>query len=358
MPHSKPATPKRRLPALLLAAGAALALAGAAHGAELKEVKIALPFPNGVAYPYFSVAQELGYAAAEGLKIEVVITDGSGASYKALASNSVDFAFTQPAQILNGMALGEDIVSVYTAYQGHVYQFVTLDDGKYQHVKDLKGTKIGISSVAGGQYAYLKATLKNAGLSIGPGADVEIAEVGRGGAAAVALQEHRISSYSASFVDMMAIEQKGIKIRQFREGPTASFFSDSLAARKSVLDKDPKTAIGVARAIAKGTAFCMANVEACWAIIAKAVPDTAKKPDFTKPLLGAVLKLHALPDWAKGKWGDQSAEAWQAVEDYLIDSEQLKKRVDVKAAFTDRYIAEINKFDAAKLAAAAKAYKE
>jgi len=294
-------------------------------------------------WPYFSVATELGFARDEGISFRLTSTDGSAASYKALATRQVDFAMTQPAQILNGLALGEKITSVYTAYQGHVYQFATLANSPYHKIADLKGQKIGISSVAGGQFAYLRAAIRDAGLD--PEKDVQIAEVGRGGAAAIALKENRIAAYSASFVDIMTIEQAGEKLKLFLEGPTATFFSDSLAVQESLVQQDPKLIVAVGRAIAKGTVFCFANTEACWDIVAKYVPDTTRKPEFTKPLLKAVLELHRLPPQADGKWGFQRLDAWQAVEDFLIDGGQLKQKVAVKEAFTNAFIPDINKFD-------------
>lgn len=336
---------------LIVAAGAAPA------SAQSKDVRIALPFPNGAAWPYFSVADEMGYARDEGVSFRLIQTDGSAAAYKVMVTKEADIAFAQPAQVLNGLALGHDVVSIYTAYQEHVYQFAAPESGPYKRVADLKGTKIGISSVAGGQYAYLLATLKNAGLSVGPGKDVEIAEVGRGGAATIALRDKRIAAYSASFVDMMQIKLNGEKIRIFKEGPTATFFSDSIVVRRADLEKDPKPFIGVSRAIARATLFCFENKDACWNMIVKHVPDTAKRPEFTKPLLAEVLELHRLPEAAKGQWGYQRPDAWAAVQDFLIDSDQLKQKVDLGRAFTNAYIAEINNFDTVKVkqqAAAAK----
>jgi NitT/TauT family transport system substrate-binding protein len=312
-----------------------------------REVHVALSFPNGVVWPYFSVATEMGFAREEGISFSLTSTDGSAASYKALATRQVDFAMTQPAQILNGLALGGNITSVYTAYQGHVYQFATLATSPYHKVADLRGQKIGISSVAGGQYAYLRAALKDAGLD--PEKDLQIAEVGRGGAAAIALKDGRIAAYSASFVDIMTIEQAGEKLRLFLEGPTGTFFSDSLAVQTSVVQQDPKLIVGVGRAIAKGSEFCFANADACWNIVAKLVPDTTRKPEFTKPLLRAVLELHRLPPQANGKWGFQRQDAWQAVEDFLIDGGQLKEKVDIKQAFTNAFIPGINDFDGPKI---------
>lgn len=347
---------------IVLGLAAAFALGAAvcaspSHAQGLKEVRLALPFPDGAAWPFLSVAQEMGYFEQAGLKVDIVSLNGSAASYKALATGQADFAFTQPAQVMNGLALGEHTVSLYTAYQGHVYQFATLAESPYQHVADLKGQTIGISSVAGGQYPYLLATLKNAGLSAGPGQDVEIAEVGRGGAAAVALEQKRIAAYSGSFVDMMAIELKGFELRLFKEGPTSTFISDSLVTTNDALERNPEVAVGLARAIAEGTLFCFENTEGCWEIISKHVPDNARKPGFTKPLLRAVLKLHELPPQANGRWGYQPPHAWSAIEDYLIDSGQLKTRINVKEAFTNRYIDEINSFDPAKIKADADGYE-
>jgi NitT/TauT family transport system substrate-binding protein len=337
--------------------GAFLAAMLAATTAHAKDITLALSFPNGAAWPYLAVAEEMGYFRDEGLKVTILSLNGASASFKAMATGQADYAFSGPAQVLNGLAAGEATQSFYTAYQGHVYQFATPDDSPYRRITDLKGQKIGISTVAGGQYPYLLATLKNAGLTVGPGKDVEIAEVGRGGPAAIALQQKRIAAYSASFVDIMAIELQGMKMRRFTEGPTSTFISDSLIATKASLDKDPKTATGLARAIARATVFCFENQDACWASITKAVPDNAKNPKFTKPLLRYTLELHKLNPEAHGRWGYQSPKAWEAIDDFLVDSGQLKHKVDVSQAFTNALIPEINRFDAAKVKADARNYK-
>jgi NitT/TauT family transport system substrate-binding protein len=339
------------LAALLLAA------VSSAGAQALKDVKLALSFPNGAAWPYLAVAEEMGYFKDEGLKVTILSLNGASASFKAMATGQADYAFSGPAQVLNGLAAGEATRSFYTAYQGHVYQFAAPEDSPYHHIADLKGQKIGISTVAGGQYPYLLATLKNAGLTVGPGKDVEIAEVGRGGPATIALQQNRIAAYSASFVDIMAIELQGVKMRRFTEGPTSTFISDSLIATKASLDKDPKTATGLARAIARATVFCFESQDACWASITKAVPDNAKNPKFTKPLLRYTLELHKLGPDAHGQWGYQSPKAWEAIDDFLVDSAQLKRKVDVSQAFTNDLIPEINRFDVAKVKADAKNYK-
>jgi NitT/TauT family transport system substrate-binding protein len=322
-----------------------------------KEVKLALSFPNGAAWPYLAVAEEMGYFRDEGLKVTIINLNGASASYKAMATGQADYAFSGPAQVLNGLAAGEETKSFYTAYQGHVYQFAAPENSPYKRIADLKGQKIGISTVAGGQYPYLLATLKNAGLTVGPGKDVEIAEVGRGGPAAIALEQKRVAAYSASFVDLMAIELTGMKMHRFTEGPTSTFISDSLIATKSSLEKDPKTATGLARAIARATVFCFENQNACWASITKAVPENGKNPKFTKPLLQYTLELHRLGPDAHGQWGYQSPKAWEAIDEFLVDSGQLKQKVDASKAFTNDLIPEINRFDVAKVKADAAHYK-
>lgn len=73
---------------------AGVLLQAAASQAAEKEVRIALSFPNGVVWPYFSVATQMGYAKDEGIAFKLTSTDGSAASYKALATKQVDFAMT------------------------------------------------------------------------------------------------------------------------------------------------------------------------------------------------------------------------------------------------------------------------
>lgn len=157
----------KKLAMVLLAA--TIACAGFANAQALKEIKVALSFPNGATWPYIAVAEEMGYFRQEGLKVDVVSLNGSAAAYKVIVTGQVDYGFCQPAQVLNGLAIDEQTKSFYTSYQGHVYQFATLAEGPYKRIADLKGQKIGISTLAGGQYPYLLATLKNAGLTVGPG---------------------------------------------------------------------------------------------------------------------------------------------------------------------------------------------
>ena len=89
---------KRSLALRTICAAATLLSASlSAYSAE-REVHIVLSFPNGVAWPYFSVASEMGYAKKEGISFKLTSTEGSAASYKALATNQADFAMTQPAQ--------------------------------------------------------------------------------------------------------------------------------------------------------------------------------------------------------------------------------------------------------------------
>jgi NitT/TauT family transport system substrate-binding protein len=190
---------------------------------------------------------------------------------------------------------------------------------------------------------------------VGPGKDVEVAEVGRGGVAGVALKDKRVSAYSASFVDMLVIQQQGIALRPFQEGPTQSFFSDNLTAKRSTLAREPKLAVGFPRALAKATLFCVESQDACWKIIVKHVPDTGKKPEFTRALLRETLALHQLPPEANGRWGFQRPEAWKAIHDYLLKSGQLSRPVDVTKAYTNEYIGAINEFDAARVRAEAAA---
>ena len=68
---------------------AAVLLKGAACSAAEREVRIALSFPNGVVWPYFSVATQMGYAKEEGIVLRLTSTEGSAASYKVLASKQL-----------------------------------------------------------------------------------------------------------------------------------------------------------------------------------------------------------------------------------------------------------------------------
>src|SRR5205823_4397021 len=60
-----------RTAAAVAALAAGVLLQTAACNAAEKEVRIALSFPNGVVWPYFSVATEMGYAKEEGIAFKL-----------------------------------------------------------------------------------------------------------------------------------------------------------------------------------------------------------------------------------------------------------------------------------------------
>jgi hypothetical protein len=68
-----------RIGCLALVTGALLCLLLSVPptAAAEKEVHIALSFPNGVVWPYFSVATEMGYASEEGIAFKLTSTTRS-----------------------------------------------------------------------------------------------------------------------------------------------------------------------------------------------------------------------------------------------------------------------------------------
>jgi NitT/TauT family transport system substrate-binding protein len=57
------------------------------------------------------------------------------------------------------------------------------------------------------------------------------------------------------------------------------------------------------------------------------------------------------------RWGAFSRDEWVRTQDFLFDNGLVTKKLDVGEYYTDRFVARINEFDAARVREQAKTWK-
>ena len=124
-----------------------------------------------------------------------------------------------------------------------------------------------------------------------------------------------------------------------------------LLARTETLTKNPRMLTGVARAIAKGYDFSMANPQAAVLITWKAYPETASKnPDPAAALQeGVEVNQVRLGIWNSPATGDKHgllvADDWKRLIDFFVAQKVLPEPVPVDRVITNALIDEVNKYD-------------
>ena len=311
----------------------------------------------------FAIATKLGWYAEAGIKIELVPLPGSTDCVKLVATGELPYSLPsdEPLAIIRPQGVKAKIF--YTAYQGYIYGIRVPVDSPIKSFADLKGKSIGVAAMSSAGYIVARAVAANNGMN--PDRDVRIVAIGEGAQAAAMVRDKQVDALSIYDTQYTLIENIGVKLREIENKDIARYPSNGFIALEDTLQKKRKEAVAVANGYARGTIFAIANPEAAVRILWDVYPPT--KPtgkDEATALADDVKTLLARADnWKLEKagvksWGESNEANYAAYNDFMLKWGIIKQPVDAKDMITNDLIAEINNFDPAVVAVAARAYKE
>jgi NitT/TauT family transport system substrate-binding protein len=214
----------------------------------------------------------------------------------------------------------------------------------------LKGSAIGVGSLASGRINYARAWMRDLGLV--EGTDIGIIPVGGAAQATAALQSQRVralSIYDAVYANIET--HSDIRFTRFETKWQASLFSGVIVATDATIANDPEMLAHYGRAIAKALVFATTNPEAVvriyWALYPENRPKSA---DEAKQMIAdAATVTSMVPNWLAGitgnNWGAQSTEDWDRVQKFNFDAKVITNTVPVDTYFTNQFTARFNQFD-------------
>ncbi len=154
----------------ILAASSAFAQAAPlwAFDGPLRKITYAVATADlNVGYPYATLPKALGYYQQEGLDVAVVPGQSSASVAQLLLSGRADVGLAQPDPIvIQRIKLKIPLVSFYAVGRRATNRIVVNPDSPIQSVRDLKGKKVGVNDLGSGGVTYLRASLKEAGMSL------------------------------------------------------------------------------------------------------------------------------------------------------------------------------------------------
>jgi NitT/TauT family transport system substrate-binding protein len=347
---------------IAVASFAALAAQAAAAQTTVKVGWCAKTVTSAAA-PY-AVATKFGWYAQDGIKVELSPLPGSTDCVKLVATGDIPYSVpsVEPLAILAPQ--GVKMKVFYTAYQGNIYGIDVAADSPVKTFTDLKGKKIGVASMASGGVLITRAVAATHGMN--PDRDINIVVAGEGAQAAALLRSHQVDALSLYDTQYALVENAGIAVRPLEDAnqEISRYPSNGFVALDSTLQSKRKEAAALARGYARGTVWTMANPEAAIKILYEVYPQTKSLGKDEATALKEDMKTLAAraENWKLSKagvsrWGESSIENYGAYIDFMLKWGVIKQKVDVKDIVTNDLIADINGFDAAQTAAAAKAYK-
>jgi NitT/TauT family transport system substrate-binding protein len=348
---------------LFVAAIATVAAAGAVQAQTVVRVGWCARTVSSAAAP-FAVAQKMGWYEKAGFKVELVPLPGSTDCVKTVATKDLPYSLpsVEPLAIITPQ--GVKAKNYYTAYQGNIYGIAVPEASPVQSIKDLKGKKIGVTSMASGGVIVARALAANHGLD--PDRDVTIVVAGEAGQTAALLRSNQVDALSQFDTQYALAENAGAKLRFLEKDnePIAKFPSNGLVALDETLKTQRAQAVALAQGYAKGTVFAIANPEAALRITYEVFPQvrgtgrdeaTAIRDDLKT--LEARIKNWKLESGGVTKWGENSEANYQAYLDFLVKFGVIKTPVKAADVISNDLIADINAFDQAEVIKMAKEYK-
>jgi NitT/TauT family transport system substrate-binding protein len=310
----------------------------------------------------FAIATKLGWYKAAGLAVEVVPLPGSTDCVKNVATKEVPYSLPsmEPLAIIRGQGVKAKIF--YTAYQGNIYGIAVPAASPIKSFADLKGKKIGVTSMASAGVIVARALAATNGLN--PDRDISIVVAGEASQTAALLRSGQVDALSQFDTQYALTENAGAKLRMLENKDIARYPSNGFVALEETLKNKRAEAVALAQGYAKGTVFAIANPEAAVRILWEVFPQTkATGKDEATALKDDVKTLEARAEnWKLEKggvahWGENSVANYQAYADFLVKNGVLKEKVAAQDLVTNDLIADINKFDPKAVEAEAKKHK-
>jgi NitT/TauT family transport system substrate-binding protein len=340
-----------------------LAVAASSATAQVQTVRVGwcAKTISSAAAPY-AIAAKFGWFEKDGIKVDLVPLPGSTDCVKLVATKELHASLpsVEPLAIIRPQ--GVKAKFFYTAYQANIYGIAVPESSTVKSIADLKGKKIGVTSMASAGVIVARALVMAAGMN--PDSDVSIIVAGEAAQTAALLNSKQVDALSQFDTQYALTSNAGAKLRLLDHPEIRKFPSNGFVALEEYLRNNRKEAVALARGYAKGTIFAIANPEAAIRILWEMYPQTkATGKDEATALRDDLITLEArAKNWryeqVDGKrWGDNVEANYQAYLDWLLAQGIIKTKTDVKDIVTNELLDEVNNFDVNALIAQAKAYK-
>lgn len=283
-------------------------------GRAAERIRFATPaFTEAFHLPLIA-AQEQKIWEKHALNVEWVEIRGAAATNRSLAAGSVEVGVGLSVGMAQPIARGVPIVITMTTMTESFYVWVS-SKGRIAKPMDLKGTKIGVSSLGGGVHALARTAIKGLGID-----EKEVRFVGTGG------PRESLAVFKTGAVDALVYGNTTMVAPKLageaRELLTVNDFLPKrfalyvFFARKKILQDNPETVKKVALALLEAIRFVRSNPD--WSI-------QKSKTVFGRGEEGARLisqKLHWTEDGKISREDIEGVRSW-AIEYGLVKKEEM-----------------------------------
>jgi NitT/TauT family transport system substrate-binding protein len=275
----------RRAGVVVLIAVSVFGLAWSSAGAqEAIKVRLVQSAP-ALAFAPIYVANGRKLWAEAGLDADSKIVTGGPLAITALVNNEADFAFVVsgdpviswakglPVLVVGALATSSTM-SVAARKDWMQARGVTPQSPVKERVRALKGSRIGVATLAGGPAQYTRYILKSHDLD--PEKDATLLPVGQAASRVAALRENRIDLFLGASPDIEISEAEGFGATYLvlaKEVPAFQNFLDLVVVTtKEYAEKNGEAVRRVVRTIARANGLLQTDLAGTTAVLKQAFP--------------------------------------------------------------------------------------
>ena len=321
----------RKIVLLMLGMALTLTACGSPTSANEALTRIRLPMgyiPN-IQYAPFYVAVEKGYFAEAGIEIEFDYSFETK-GVELVAAGELPFAVVSGEQVLLARAQGLPVTYIAAWYQEYPVSLIAKSELGVIVPQDLKGKKIGLPGLFGANYIGLRALLDAGELTE---ADVTLDAIGFNQVELMtAGQQDIIVGYAAN--EPIQLRAMGIAVTELRVADYAHLAANGLLASEKVIQENPELVRAFVGAFLKGLEDTLANPDEAFDLSASHIPNFA---DLDAGVQKQVLEI-SIEQWRAERLGYSDPQAWENMQDVLLDMGLIAEKMDLSKAFTNEFI--------------------
>jgi NitT/TauT family transport system substrate-binding protein len=320
---------------ILIVLGVALVLSacsspGSANGTgALTKIRLPMGYIPNIQFAPFYVAIQKGYFKNVGIDLEFDYkfeTDGVAL----VGAGELPFAIVSGEQVLLARAQGLPVVYIAAWYQQYPVSVVAKSELGILIPQDLKGKKIGLPGLFGANYVGLRALLHEAKMSEG---DVTLDSIGFNQVDLLAAgKQDIVVGYTAN--EPIQLRARGIPVTEIRVADYVQLASNGLLASEKVIAENPDLVRAFVIAFLKGLADTIANPEAAFQTSESYIPNFA---DLDADVQKQVLET-SIEQWKTQRLGYSDPQAWQNMQEILLEADLIPEKMDLSKAFTNEFI--------------------
>ena len=320
---------------VLITLGMALTLSACASpnpGAEagaLTHIRLPMGYIPNIQFAPFYVAIEKEYFRDAGIEIEFDYkfeTDGVAL----VGAGELPFAVASGEQILLARAKGLPVVYVAAWYQQYPVSVVAKSELGILIPQDLKGRKIGLPGLFGANYVGLRALLHESGLEE---SDVTLDAVGFNQVELMATgQQDIVVGYAAN--EPIQLRAQGVAVTEIRVADYVQLASNGILASEKVITENPELVRAFVGAFLKGLEDTVTNPDEALTMSESYIPNFA---DLDADVQKQILET-SVEQWKAERTGYSDPQAWENMQNVLLDMGLIAEKMDLNKAFTNEFI--------------------